>query len=517
MTIRSLPMLALALSCCLLALPTSSARGQAEETFSDSIDVRVINLDVVVTDRSGERVGNLRPEDFRLRIGGEEFPIDYFTEVREGRAVGVTESAAGPLVREGDRVPVNYLVFVDAMWGFEGSVRRQLEGIRGDLDQLLPGDQISMMLYDGERLQRIQGWTQIRQQIDRAFDRALAGEFGGIDRYREGRDHGAQNRNRNAFLAEGGDPLNEAKIPEGEGAQYQFRMEELFGQMDRVTRAAAAAMQTSAPPAGRKVMLLLTGGGWISEFPESFTNGRRQEHLFRLTETANLLGFTLYVADTPLQRTGSQGLQHDALDFLADKTGGRSYKQASGIDVLERASADVATYYWMGFTAPSEGDGARYEIDLEVLKPGLKVRAREGFADMSRQEQIDGLVRSAALLGDLPSALPLEIFFGDAERKGRRMEVPLVVRIPLDGVTMLPTAEGHTARLEMRVSGIDDEGDFNDLPVIPVTFSGPEPGPGQVATYETTLRLRARKHTVLVALYDLASGNILLGEEILDL
>lgn len=499
-------------------LLSSPARAQPGETesFSESIEVRVINLDVVVTDRQGKRVPNLGPDDFRLKVDGEDVPIDFFTEIREGRAITSEGARSAPSVNDGETVPVNYLVFIDAMWGFKGNVAKILEGLRADLESLQPGDKMAVTLYDGERLHQIQGWTPLRSQLVQAFERVQAGEFGGIDRADEENDFNSNARTRRAFLDEGDDPLMEAKIVEAEDMELHVRTEELYAQLDRVTRAAAAAMQTAAPPPGRKVMLLLVGG-WRSEFDTNMTNGRPQEHLFRLTETANLLGYTLYAADTPIQRIGSEVSHHESLDFLAEKTGGRSYKQAAGIEVLSRATEDVRTYYWMGFTAPSKGDGGIRAIDLDVLKPGLTVRSRTGFVDRSRQAEVDEIVRSASLLGRLPTALPLEVQLGVPQRKGRRMEVPLRLRIPLDAITMLPGAEGHTARLELRVSGIDDEGSLNDLPVIPVTFSGPEPGPGQMVTYETTIRLRARKHDLMVALYDLVSGTILLGSEELDL
>lgn len=508
--------LALILSTSLLVASTAYSQAGNPATFSESIDVRVINLDVVVTDRQGKRVPALGPGDFRLRVDGEEVPIDYFTEIAEGHAVTSGVARAAPSVHDGEVVPINYLVFIDAMWGFGGSMEKVLDGLRDDLVHLRPGDKMAVTLYDGERLRRLEDWTALRPRLDAALQRAQEGEFGGIERAEEEANYRRTAANREAFLAEGGDPENEAKVVEAEDLELHARNEEIWAQMDRVTRAASAAMQTSSPPPGRKVMIVLTGG-WRSEFDSNMTNGRPQEHLFRLTETSNLLGYTLYAADTPGQRFGSEVSHHESLDFLAEKTGGRSYKQGSGIDALARAADDAESYYWMGFTAPSKGDGRRHTIDIEVSKPGLKVRSRTGFVDRSRQVEVDELVRSASLLGSLPTALPLEVALGVPQRKGRRMDVPLTLRIPLDAITMLPEAAGHTAHLELRVSGIDDEGSLNDLPVVPVTFSGPEPGPGQVATYDTTIRLRSRKHSLMVALYDLASGTILLGEESIDL
>src|SRR5947199_8818835 len=62
-----------------------------------AIDVRVVNVEAVVTDRRGERIEGLQAGDFRLLVDGREVPIDYFTEVRGGQAVaGAAPEPAAP-------------------------------------------------------------------------------------------------------------------------------------------------------------------------------------------------------------------------------------------------------------------------------------------------------------------------------------------------------------------------------------------------------------------------------------
>ena len=55
--------------------------------FIDTLDVQAVNVEVVVTDRRGDRVTGLAASDFRLLVDGEPVSLDYFAEVREGRAV----------------------------------------------------------------------------------------------------------------------------------------------------------------------------------------------------------------------------------------------------------------------------------------------------------------------------------------------------------------------------------------------------------------------------------------------
>ena len=95
-----------------------AAPAQTEDTFGESIDVRVVNVEAVVTDRKGERVSGLTAGDFRLLVDGVEVPVDYFTEVADGVARPASQAgegsvpaplaptAAGPVGR-------SYLFFID--------------------------------------------------------------------------------------------------------------------------------------------------------------------------------------------------------------------------------------------------------------------------------------------------------------------------------------------------------------------------------------------------------------------
>ena len=81
----------------LLLLVPLGARAQDDPSplpgvFGEVLDVRVVNLEVVVTDRQGIPVRGLRPVDFILKVDGDEVPIDYFSEIRGGTAT-VPESA----------------------------------------------------------------------------------------------------------------------------------------------------------------------------------------------------------------------------------------------------------------------------------------------------------------------------------------------------------------------------------------------------------------------------------------
>jgi hypothetical protein len=53
--------------------------------FVDTVDVEVVNIDVVVTDRKGNMVTDLSRNDFTLMVDGEPVELSNFFAVSEGR------------------------------------------------------------------------------------------------------------------------------------------------------------------------------------------------------------------------------------------------------------------------------------------------------------------------------------------------------------------------------------------------------------------------------------------------
>ncbi len=122
------------------------------------------------------------------------------------------------------------------------------------------------------------------------------------------------------------------------------------------------------------------------------------------------------------------------------------------------------------------------------------------------------LVESSRLFDlPVPGEIPeLGVTCGEPAKGGfRKVIVPLKLEIPLDQVTMLPTAGGHVAQLELRVAVTDDKGNRADIPVIPVELRGEPDGDQKFAFFETALKLRQRPHRVLVSLHEPASGNLI--------
>ena len=83
------------------ALGDTDAKNNEEDTwpaiFQDRTEVNVVNVDVVVTDKSGNPVADLQPKDFELYNNGELVPIANFFAVKGGEVqpLAVVEDEAG--------------------------------------------------------------------------------------------------------------------------------------------------------------------------------------------------------------------------------------------------------------------------------------------------------------------------------------------------------------------------------------------------------------------------------------
>jgi len=75
---------------CAAAVHAQTPSASTVPVIGDSIDVRLVNVEVAVTDRRGQRVASLKPGDFRLKVDGKLVPIEFFTEVSDGQAAPAT-------------------------------------------------------------------------------------------------------------------------------------------------------------------------------------------------------------------------------------------------------------------------------------------------------------------------------------------------------------------------------------------------------------------------------------------
>ena len=544
---RILRSLGLALPALLVSLLPAAAQKPAapaapQSAFGEQIEVRVVNVEAVVTDRQGNRVTGLRPGDFRLEVDGKPVPIEYFNEVRGGQAISPGEGEGSspvkglPSLAPGSPVGTSYLVFVDDFFSLGPRRDEMLRDLKGQLSRLGPEDRMALVAWDGRRVEMLSSWSNSERQLGLAIEKAIERKAYGVARLAELRTFQASQR----LTGDTFEPGPRAAFSQRLDIQEIEYAQRVAAQTERAVAAAVSTLRGFASPPGRKVMLLLSGGWPFSALDYVVNNPNRAltervtpegEVVFQpLVDTANRLGYTLYPVDVPgiessmadasLAAPSPTGLnireqEHEAsLRYVAQQTGGEALINSANAKLLQAAESDTRSYYWLGFTPAWQGNDKRHTVKVAVAPAGLRVRSRTDFLDLSRRAETSMIVESAMLFGGSPDMRAIPAKLGTPVASGRReMDVPVSLAVPVDALTFVPIDGKYKAELELRVSAIDANGNRAPVPVIPISLSANEaPKTGTYVKYDTKIRMRKLPHHLMLALFDPLSGKILTAE-----
>lgn len=211
-------------------------------------------------------------------------------------------------------------------------------------------------------------------------------------------------------------------------------------------------------------------------------------------------------------------LSQDSLRILADETGGlAAVGTGEAASLFERIVNDNSSYYVLAYYPPSDKrDGKFHKIDVRTSRPGLRVRARRGYAIPKETLQKQSAVRnnggaSAVVLRALNSPLPtggltMQIFV--APFKGTTRNASVVLGIELRGRDL--TLDGGKS-VELSYAAIDASGETRgDTDVL--TLSLPPEARAHVG--RTGLRILRRfdlpagRYQLRVAAHDMAGARV---------
>ena len=460
---------------------------QPVDAFDETVRVQVVNLEVVVTDETGERVAGLPKEAFLVRVDGVEVPVRYFSEIGPGPMGGLTGAEPSPVDSpELDLPPVNFLVFIDDHTTLKRNRDFTLEHLRRELPMIRPGDAMSVVAYDGRALEVLSPWTGEVDVLDASLLAAMARPTTGI---------------RYVALAR----------------MTLFVANWIGNATRRGILAAASSLRVLPRPSGRKVMLLVAGSWDPRELriaenfsPWCLAGPCSGTHVFSaLTDTANQLGYSIYAVDVEgrdvhgswwremrLQRT---------LGMLASETGGRTLLNTDRRRMLSIAAEDSRTgYYSIGVEPRDLAPDSRHRIEVEVLRPGLEARSRGSFVALTERRHRD-LETLGALLSDVDlgaSVFPVEI--GSRQRRKRgRMTVPISVFAPTGKLSWLESDGRHEVLFEVGLATVDVYGN-SDVETHRVSLAGRRAArSGELEHLEFEIVRPRRRQTLAVVVRDL--------------
>ncbi|HEV8580823.1 MAG TPA: VWA domain-containing protein [Thermoanaerobaculia bacterium] len=520
-------------------LPTFAAKppaAPAPPSFGETVEVNVVNVDVYVTDKNGNRVTGLKKEDFAL--SEEEKPVEITNFAAVAERVESPAITAKPGIasepRPGEPAPgpeswLNLAVFVDNLHLRPENRARALEQIRKFLAQTVrPLDRVMLASYDlGLRVRRpFTGDpavldTALRQmetlpsfgvQADQARRSALRAMYsihelnpcsfemmGPIQSYAEqSRDEAQRTVGALKFLVNSlaGIPGRKAVLYVSDGVPVTPG-EELFQAVYEICGGGTATSGLPETNQGGKVAPGADAAGYPAQQAlldaQKYSIAERFEDLAAHANANRVAFYTLQAsglrgaAADPDLDPGERVLQlmtvqqvqrtnwQNSLSAMAAGTGGRAMLNTNDfLPDLGKMQEDFSVYYSLAYTPAHAGDGRQHRIEVKVKRPGLKVRYRQSYRDKPLAERIVDRTLAALFHGieDNPLEVSMEIGDPSLGEKGE-YGVPIRLKIPIFKLAVLNQQETFRAKLRLLVATGDDQGGISPVRQVEVPIEFP--------------------------------------------
>ncbi|HVS14575.1 MAG TPA: VWA domain-containing protein [Thermoanaerobaculia bacterium] len=538
-----------------LAIP---AAGRQLPTFSETLEVRLLEVDVAVTDRRGGPVTGLEREDFRLRLDGAITPPDYFAEVGAGSGE-----------------PLSVLLLVDSRTLRAASRERAFAELLPELGSILalPSARVRIVEHDGA-VRLVEDWTRDADALREALARLAAGRSFGeaVD----ARERQAQVTMREMLANMRGDPRDRivamASI-DGLLGELRSHAYQSLRETERHLLGLQTVVRSLALVPGRKLVVYLTEG-WavrpadgalqqmqsalsgttsrdndatsarvsqtdVSRTPTSLGEGfmsrdvthemlrGRQavagldasQSLTRLIALANAYRVRFFplmpapgdaaAADARAKGRGELEVSdlREGLARLAEETGGlASLSETALSGALRRVAADAAHHYSLAVTAPS-GDAAIREVQVEVGRRRAGARHPTLYLPRTVEARLVDLTLAgmATGVGANPHRLELEPLGETAAGDGDR-EVQLRLVFPIGGIGLVEAAGVHRASAQVAVVVLEGDGRVREAQhlQVPLQIPAGDLEQAKVSFYQAAIQLRlpAGTHRVGLGLWD---------------
>jgi VWFA-related protein len=182
-------------------------------------------------------------------------------------------------------------------------------------------------------------------------------------------------------------------------------------------------------------------------------------------------------ADSPTLNLGLRSLNaefrlsQESLRVLAERTGGFAAVNRNRLDeVFDRIVRENSSYYVLGFYSTNARRSGRYRsLDVRVRRPGLEIRARDGYVEArGRAREVDVVPgetpAAAAVRGALASplavtGLPLQVFAAAYKGVAPNAMVPVVIELDASSLNFNEMDGIFNARLYVTLMVADGEGE----------------------------------------------------------
>ena len=550
-----------------IALVPAQDKQQTKNQEADDvikINSNLVSFDVMVKDKKGRPITNLKTEDFTVTENGVPQKIEFFdsplssTEAR--KETPATQIEPGP-TRRGPRNVISLVMDAQTTEGV--NLKYVREGVTKYInDRIQDTDSVALFAITGG-LQLLQPFTQNKQKLIAAADRS----FGvGVSKTAERRDleqsiattrdqlAGAATEEINT--AAGGPAAAQVMMTRRVLEQYVQLRSALSVQQTRPILAALASICEGLRPIPGKKTLVMFSQGFVApqaldwQVQSTIDIANRANVAIYIIDSTGLTGGTptsgalvpagalsgisaatnqesrirAGAGESVFDITRHEGVdrQQDLLYRISGDTGGQFIKNTNDISAgLERIDDEIRSRYTIAYRSTDMNfDGRFRKVKISVNTPEANITTRSGYNAIPPNQIMPFSPTEKKMISDFASisahpTLPLAIQVSSFRGPQGYYTVPISLEIPPDKLKF--EHQGDKQLLQLNVLGVvrkenesDDQilsrlgGNFN----VGLTASQYEAILSDKVFFRQDMELEPGNYTVDLFVKDQVSGNV---------
>ena len=473
----------------LLIAAVAQAPAPAQPPVTFKVEVNYVEIDATVTDAQGAFVRTLTRNDFQVLEDGKPQTLSTFSVVDipiERPDPPLFAKAAIPPDTATNRTPFDGRIFVlviDDLHTRANRTPRTRAAARQFVERHLGANDIVAVVNTSGFGKGMQDFTSNRLLALRAIDAAMGikaesstqaaladynvnrdmpglgstanAAFNEMQRFNNARNTLRTLRNIAEYMA-GMRGRRKAVVYFSEGINYDVS--------NAISNRYASDVQAEI----RQMIAAATRGN-VSVYsvdPRGVASG--------LEDGIEISGFPADNSILPTALMDEMRLEHDSLRVVAEQTGGFAVLNQNDFRAgFSRILQDNSSYYVLGYYPTNDKrDGRFRNVEVKVLSPGLRVRARRGYTAPTAARKADAKETPARTSPELRDALDSPVAISGlsmsafaAAFKGAGGKDALALAIEIDGSAMqfTQTPAGTFAnKLEVTMFAADGEGKIRD-------------------------------------------------------
>jgi VWFA-related protein len=480
-----------------LTLATVIVHAQNPQKPSDEDVVRVksnlVNIDVIVKDKKGKYISDLKAEDFTISENGISQKVEFFDAPLSGKP--------GELMVESSTAPRNYVSLVlDSQTTDITNLKQVREGaIKYVREQVTDADVVAILSVTNN-LQMVQSFTQDKAQLIAALEsvgsssesksfehKDLAGNIASL---REFLNNSSSTPTTGISSTDGGAAAARRMIATRVLQQFIALRTALSLQQSRPILAALAALAEGLRPIPGKKTVVLFSQGFVTpavldwQVQSTIDIANRANVAIYIIDSAGLRASApasgSLVPASPLAgvsaitnqeqriqavggetvfdnvRQEGQSREYDILYRLSGDTGGKFLKGNNDIGQgLERINQEIQSRYTLAYRSTNQNfDGTFRKVKIAVRRPDAQIMSRAGYYAIPPEEIVLLSPADKKLLAGFASAqanpgLPVFVFLSQFRSREGLYTVPLAIELPPSAVKFDRKGDKHAMQLEV--------------------------------------------------------------------